>query len=196
MSDFMIGAQSMPTYVERDINELHEWEDNPRNFKESDLDRLEEQIKLLGVYKPFLINQDNIVLGGHRRLAVLKRMGVERVSCSLVRTDNKAQMMDYALSDNDQIGTTDEARVVAYVAKYADVNTKLFAINSQPMKLVSSVLEALKPQQQQDKAISATFVVRIAFKDKEAMENALVEIQEVCERYSDSVKGISVNDGN
>ena len=193
MSDFMVGAQLLPTYVEKDIDELIEWEDNPRNYTEADLDRLEEQIKLLGVYKPFLINQDNIMLGGHRRKQVLKRLGVQRVSCSVVKTDNKAQMMDYALSDNDQVGTTDEQKVIAYVAKYADVNTKLFAINSSPMKLVSTVLQQLEPDRQQ-KSEQHIFTIKISFDDKSELENCLVEIQEVCEHYQ--TKGISVNDAD
>jgi DNA modification methylase len=148
MNEIMPGSQLKPTYVDRKVSELTLWVDNPRIIKEVDFNRLIEQIKLLGVYKPLLINQDNIILGGNMRFQALSKLGIAEVSCSLVRTDNKAQMMDYALSDNDQIGITDEQKLAEYVALNPSVHSKLFAINSSPMKLLSSVLDELSPDQE------------------------------------------------
>lgn len=190
---FMIGSSAMPTYVERKIDDLKPWDDNPRDYSEKDLDRLQQQIELLGVYKPFIINQDDIVLGGHRRLQVLKRMGVKKVSCSIVKTDNPAQMMDYALSDNDQIGTTNEQKVAEFVALHGSVKSELFSINTQPMQPLSSVLAQFKPQEEK-KIKSNVYSINIAFNDLATLENCLTEIQEVCENYE--IRGISVNDGS
>lgn len=139
MSEFQVGALQKPNYVDRKIDELVGWVDNPRNRDDASFERLIKQMKQLGVYKPLLINQDNIVLGGNMRLEALKKLGVTEVSCSLIKTDNGAQMMDYALSDNDQIGVTDEAKIIEY-ARLHPIHTELFAINSSPMKLVDSVI--------------------------------------------------------
>jgi hypothetical protein len=195
MSEFMTDVNEMPVYVERDIDELQPWEFNPRTAKEADLNRLIEQIKLLGVYKPFLINQNNIVLGGHRRLEALKKIGVKKVSCSVVKTDNNAQMMDYALSDNDQIGVTNEQAIALFVANNQDVNTKLFAINSSPMKLVSTALAEIEKGEDDEPAPKLReYMIKITVRSKETLENLLVEIQEVCEPYGKEIKGVSVND--
>jgi hypothetical protein len=194
MSDkFMIGSNELPEIVERDITELKHWEDNPRTVQEKDMQRLIEQIKLLGVYKPLLINQDNIILGGNMRFEALKKLGVKKTLCSLVKTDNPAQMMDYALSDNDQIGVTDEQKIAEFVALHGEVKSELFAINSSPMQPLNSVLAQFKPDETQ-KVKSNVYSINIAFNDLATLENCLVEIQNVCEDYE--IRGISVNDGS
>lgn len=188
----MIGTNEMPEIVERDITQLVPWEDNPRTVNFKDMNRLIEQIKTLGVYKPLLVNQNNIILGGNMRFEALKKLGVKKTLCSLVKTDNAAQMMDYALSDNDQIGITDEQKLAEYISKHQEVKSELFAINSQPMKLVSSVLKQFEPSEgNHDKP--EEFVVKVTFTDPLELEDALAKIQSICDSYK-SLKGISVND--
>ena len=135
-----------PEIVTRKLSELRGWELNPRTVDKESFERLKEQIKRLGVYKPLLINQQNIVLGGNMRLKVFQELKLEEIICSRVLTDNEAQMMEYALSDNDQIGVTDE-EAVAEFASLHPIKSVLFAINSAPMKLVSSVIDELSPEE-------------------------------------------------
>lgn len=131
--------------VTRLVKDLHNWEDNPRTVKKEDFERLKKQITRLGtIYKPLIINQQNFVLGGNMRLRAFKELGIEEVKCCLVKTDNRAQMMELALSDNDQIGITDEEAVAAFHA-INPIDTELFAISSQPMKLVSTSINELFP---------------------------------------------------
>lgn len=190
---FMIGSNELPEIVERDIAQLMHWENNPRTVEKKDMNRLIEQIKLLGVYKPLLINQDNIILGGNMRFEALQSLGVKKTLCSLVRTDNPAQMMDYAASDNDQIGVTDEQQIAEFVSKHGDVRSELFAINSSPMQPLNSVLQQFKPEESA-KPKSNVYSINVAFNDLATLETALVEIQNICENYE--IRGISVNDGS
>jgi hypothetical protein len=150
MSEIMLGSQLKPTYVDKNIKDLISWEDNPRTIDEKSFKRLIEQIQYLGIYKPLLINQDNIVLGGNMRYQALKKIGITEVSCSLVHTDNKAQMMDYALSDNDQIGVTDETKLAEFVTLNPTMRSELFAINSSPMKLVTTMMNEISPEVEED----------------------------------------------
>lgn len=129
----------------RKVADLVSWEDNPRTVDKVHYKRLIEQIKYLGIYKPLLVNQNNIVLGGNMRLEAFKELGVEEVDCSIVLTDNPAQMMDYALSDNDQIGVTDTEKVAEY-AQTHPIKSDILAINSTPMKLVSTAIKSLGPE--------------------------------------------------
>jgi len=41
------------------ISKVKPWEDNPRNIKRQDFDRLKRQIKDLGVYKPLIAFPEN-----------------------------------------------------------------------------------------------------------------------------------------
>lgn len=131
-------------YEIRKLAELKNWEDNPRTITNEEFERLKAQIDRLGVYKPLIINQQNIVLGGNMRLRALKELGVEEVMCAVVLTDNKAQMIEYSLSDNDQVGVTDVEKVQE-LTTLEPVQSELYAINSSPMKLVSKLKEDVSP---------------------------------------------------
>lgn len=89
----------------RKINELKVWEKNPRVVLEKDFQRLKKQIEKLGVYKPIIINGDNIILGGRTRYEALKDLGYNEVWVSVVSTQNESEMLEYVLSDNDEIGS-------------------------------------------------------------------------------------------
>lgn len=137
--------------VLRKVAELKNWDLNPRTVKEADFERLKDQIRRLGVvYKPLLINQQDIVLGGNMRLRAFIDLGIKEVWCTRVLTDNEAQMMELALSDNDQIGVTDEEAVAAFAAVHP-IESQLYAINSAPMKLVSTSIAKLSPDADGDK---------------------------------------------
>lgn len=136
-------------YETRKVAELTNWKDNPRTIDKKEMERLKKQIQKLGVYKTLIVNQQNIVLGGNMRLVALKSLGIDEVMCSIVATDNTAQMLEYALSDNDQAGLTDEEKVAELVMLH-QIDTELFAINSSPMKLVSSLINEISPETQED----------------------------------------------
>ena len=139
-----------PEIVTRKLSELEGWKLNPRNVNTEAFNRLKEQVQRLGVYKPLLINQQNIVLGGNMRLAVFKELKLDEVTCCRVLTDNETQMMEYALSDNDQIGTTDEEAIANFAINHKELRTELYSINSAPMKTVESVLKGLSPDPSAD----------------------------------------------
>lgn len=61
------------------VNELHASEYNPRKWDKETEEQLMESIKRFGVVDPILVNgaenRHNIVIGGHFRLAVIKKLG-------------------------------------------------------------------------------------------------------------------------
>lgn len=133
-------------YEKRKVADLQNWEDNPRLIqKPEEFDRLKDQIKHLGVYKPLLINQQNIVLGGNMRLRAFRELGIEEVMCAVVLTDNRAQMLEYALSDNDSAGVTDVEKVQEMAVLEPSVRSELFAIHSRPATLVSKLKKRVSP---------------------------------------------------
>lgn len=140
-------------YEMRKLSDLTGWVDNPRTATRDAIERLKKQIDYLGLYKPLLINQDNIVLGGNMRLEVLRKLKGEQyeVMCSVVVTDNIAQMMDYALSDNDAVGVTDVDKVTEF-ATLNPVRSELFSIQSHPGTIVSELVKAAGPDSEEDEA--------------------------------------------
>ena len=134
-----------PKYEIRKLADLTNWVDNPRTITDKEFDRLKEQIKLLGQYKPLIVNQNNIVLGGNMRLRAMKELGVEEAMCAIVLTDNEAQMLEFALSDNDQAGTTDEEKVAELVTLHPLKTPDLFSVAVAAPKPISVVLKGVSP---------------------------------------------------
>lgn len=131
-------------YELRQVEDLKTWDDNPRSITEEDFVRLQEHIRRLGMYKPLLINQNNIVLGGNMRLRAIKDLGITEVMCSVVLTDNKQQMIEYALSDNDQMGVTDEQKLAELVT-LTPIKQELFTVSVGKLKPVQTVLNSHSP---------------------------------------------------
>lgn len=141
MSDF---DPADARYELRKVADLKNWDENPRTISDKEFERLQEHIRRLGVYKPLLINQNNIVLGGNMRLRALKDLGHEEVMCSIVLTDNEAQMLEYALSDNEQMGDTDQEKL-AQLATLHPIKTELFAIKTGRLKPVQAIIDEHGP---------------------------------------------------
>ena len=112
----------------RKLSELKAWENNPRTITEEAYARLKWQITHLEPYKPLLINQDNIVLGGNMRLKAFQELGIKEVDVSVVKTENESKMWEYALSDNDHVGSTD-ADVLANTMPQLNIDWSKYAVD-------------------------------------------------------------------
>jgi len=123
-----MGEIKESEYKRVKVSELKLWDKNPRKITDVDFKRLKDQIKKLNVYKPLLINQDYIVLGGNMRLRALRDLGLQEVMCSVVTTEDEAQMVEYALSDNDRAGEYDREQV-AELAINNKIDMELFRVD-------------------------------------------------------------------
>jgi DNA modification methylase len=110
------------------IKKLTGWDKNPRGIKKDDYNRLKKQIQDLGVYKPLLVNEDYVVLGGNMRLKVLTDLGVENVWVSVVKASTPEMMTKYALSDNDEAGYYEEQQL-AELLQPLEINLDDYRVN-------------------------------------------------------------------
>lgn len=63
----------------RNINDLKSYHKNPRKISKYQMDHLKKSISQFGLIdKPF-INTDNVIIGGHQRIQVLKKMGHKEI---------------------------------------------------------------------------------------------------------------------
>lgn len=125
----------------RKLADLIPWKENPRIITPEAYERLKYQIKDLNggkPYKPLLINQDNIALGGNQRLDVFKELGIDPVWVNVVQTKDESEMWKYALSDNDHSGTTDMAKVMAAMPRL-NIDWKNFAIDMNNSVLLTNL---------------------------------------------------------
>lgn len=139
----------MNTGEVRNIDELKGWDKNPRSITKKDFDRLKAQIAKLGVYKPILINQDNIVLGGNMRFAALQEIGQKQVWVSVVKTETEAQMIEYALSDNDRAGSYEEAQLAELVTLFP-IEQELFKVDLGKLTPIKEVIDKYGPTPEED----------------------------------------------
>lgn len=130
----------------RKLADLKNWENNPRSILEEDFERLKGQIQKLGVYKTLLVNQDNIVLGGNMRLrAFIELFGKDaEVMCGIVNTKDEGEMLEYALSDNDQAGVTDDLKL-AEVWQLHKIDTKLYKVQSNVLRPLENIINPPDP---------------------------------------------------
>lgn len=131
------------------IEELQLWDKNPRSISEKDFERLKRQIKKLGQYKPLLVNQDNIVLGGNMRLRALQDLGVNDVWVNQVKTKDEAEMIEYALSDNDRAGEYDEEQL-AELATLHPIDLELFHVDLGKATPLPDLVDKYGPEAEED----------------------------------------------
>lgn len=128
----------------RELKSLKNWEKNPRSINEVDLERLKKQIKRLGLYKPLLITEDGIVLGGNMRLRALQALGEKQVWVSVVDAPDDDKKLEYALSDNDRAGQYVEEELAELLSK-STLDRDMFAVDLGEATAVNDVLAMYGP---------------------------------------------------
>jgi len=84
--------------IEIDILKVNPYQ--PR-LKDTDTDELEKSIEKNGQLQPIIVNQDNFIVGGHRRYFACKKLGKETIKYTRVST-TKLQLYTYALIENEE----------------------------------------------------------------------------------------------
>ena len=63
------------------IEELKEWDNNPRKLTKKGLSDLKKSISKFGLAEPLVVNLDNNICGGHGRKQALIALGIKEVDC-------------------------------------------------------------------------------------------------------------------
>ena len=135
----------------RKLSELKAWDKNPRTISKEAYERLKWQIEKLGEYKPLLVNQDNIVLGGNMRLKAYTEMGKDKLWVSPVVTKNEAEMWEYALSDNDHVGVTDIELVINAMPQL-DIDWSKYSVDTKPAENLQDLIDKFASDIEEDEA--------------------------------------------
>jgi ParB-like chromosome segregation protein Spo0J len=96
--------------VETDPEELKPYTKNPRKISDEEMEKLKRSLKQFGFIDPVIARQeDNMVIGGHQRLAAAIEIGMSKVPVIYLAglTDNDSKLLNVALNkisgewDND-----------------------------------------------------------------------------------------------
>lgn len=85
--------------VEKDINELVMYENNPRKNDEA-VKYVANSIKEFGFKVPIIVDKDNVIVAGHTRLKAAKKLKIEKVPCIVADDLTEEQIRAFRLADN------------------------------------------------------------------------------------------------
>ena len=71
----------------RKIKDLKPYSKNPRRISSHDADNLSKSIKSHGLIDKPIITRDGLIIGGHQRIALLRKMGEKEVECNVPSED-------------------------------------------------------------------------------------------------------------
>lgn len=151
------------------IEKLINWSKNPRGIKKEDFERLKRQIIKLGMYKPLIIIADGTVIGGNMRLRAYKwlnenvfiweskdgtvnkvdlRGHFNEVWVSIVEAPTEAEMIEYALSDNDPAGYNEEDKIAELILPHAGkIELTSYKLVLGEPKSIDDILNKFAPNQ-------------------------------------------------
>uniref|UniRef100_A0A7C5YR69 Methyltransferase n=1 Tax=candidate division CPR3 bacterium TaxID=2268181 RepID=A0A7C5YR69_UNCC3 len=127
-----------------EIDKLHEWDKNPRTISKENFERLKNQIKELGEYKPLIITKDGTVLGGNMRLKAYRELEYKKVWVSIVEANTEEEKIKYALSDNDQLGEYQKDDLANLVGSFPDLDLSNFTIQLDKPKPLGELIDEFK----------------------------------------------------
>lgn len=105
------------------INELKEYENNPRH-NEAAVDKVVESIKEFGFKVPIIIDQNNVIVTGHTRIKAARKLGLKKVPCIIADDLSPEQIKAFRLADNkvSEYATWDEDKLYTELMELKVVN--------------------------------------------------------------------------
>ena len=78
----------------RKIKDLKQHPRNPRQLSKKQAAHLKESLDKFGLCEPIVINQDNLIIGGHQRIKTLKKLEHKEVDCYIPERQLDEQEVD------------------------------------------------------------------------------------------------------
>lgn len=91
---------SLSTIEYRDISTIIEYSNNAKTHPDNQIDQIANSIAEFSFLDPIAIDENNIILEGHGRLAAAKKMGIEQIPVIQVTGLSDAQKKSYRIAHN------------------------------------------------------------------------------------------------
>jgi len=127
------------------------YEKNPRGINKKQFELLKKHIKKYGQFKPIVINQDGIILGGNMRYRAYQELGIDDIWVSEVKTTSEKEIIEYNLIDNQRYGFYEEDALAELVYPFReDIELEDFNIDLGKTTDLDKLLSNYAPDNDQD----------------------------------------------
>ena len=116
--------------IEKDINEVIPYENNPRKNDEA-VDKVALSISAFGFKVPIVIDVNNVIVTGHTRLKAAKKLGLKTVPCILADDLTEEQIKAFRLADNKvgEFSEWDEEKLLKELEELENLDMSLYGFN-------------------------------------------------------------------
>ena len=114
--------------VEKNIKELKEYENNPRN-NDGAVEAVAESIKQFGFKVPIIIDKDGVIVAGHTRKKAAEMLGLKKVPCIVADDLTPEQIKAFRLADNKtaELAEWDFSKLETELAELANIEFDMSA---------------------------------------------------------------------
>ena len=118
------------------INELREYENNPRH-NENAVDKVAASIDKFGFKVPVVIDIHNVIVAGHTRVRAARKLGMESVPCIIADDLNDEQIKAFRLADNKtgEFAAWDLDKLNAELAELSEIDFDMSVFGFNPLSV-------------------------------------------------------------
>ncbi len=122
------------------IDELHNYAQNPRLINKKDFERLKKHITIHGQMQPLVVTQEGEVLGGNMRLRAYQEIGIKDIWIEIVSPKDDADKLKISLVLNDRAGYYDDNLIANMMPNY-NIEWSDYAIDFEPPESLGDMLK-------------------------------------------------------
>ena len=114
--------------IEKRIDDLIMYENNPKIHTDEQIDKIAKSIELTkGLRQPIVIDKNNVIVVGHGRVQAAMQLGLETVPCELADDLTEEEIRAYRLIDNELAkGESDLDLLEQELASFNDIDMSVF----------------------------------------------------------------------
>lgn len=116
--------------IYKNIDELIPYENNPRLNDEA-VEYVKNSIKEFGFKVPIVIDKDNVIIAGHKRIKASKELGIKDIPCIIADDLTEEQVKAFRLADNKvaEKSLWDYSKLDEELDSILDIDMSMFDFN-------------------------------------------------------------------
>lgn len=138
---------------EKDVNELVEYWNNPRNNDDA-VEKVAESIKEFGFKVPIILDKNNVIVAGHTRLKASILLGLKTVPCIIAEDLTDEKIKAFRLVDNKvaELAEWDFGKLEEEKEKLSTIELELFGFGDEDeVRDWSEFFEETEPKDKEPK---------------------------------------------
>lgn len=141
--------------IEKKIEELKEYENNPRN-NDGAVEAVAESIRQFGFKVPIIIDSDGVIVAGHTRRKAALLLGFDKVPCVVADDLTEEQVKAFRLADNktNELASWDFVKLEEELAELSEIDMNVFGfhIDDEDMN-IDDFFEDAEPKEKEPKTV-------------------------------------------